>query len=151
MKPIRIAFIGIGNSEWLETYILESRLQKEITCYPARSDIAACLAAADLVCHPSLADSFSQLIIETQAIGTPIIASRIAGAAEQIIEGVTGIIVTPNCAIELASAIMFLQNDSVRAMNMGIAGKKHVRESFSLERMIDEEYQLLVNLMKTTN
>ena len=150
-KPIRIAFVGIGNPEWLETYILASRLEKEITCYRARSDIAACLAAADLVCHPSLADSFSQLIIEAQATGTPIIASRIAGAPEQIIDGVTGIIVTPNCAIELASSIMILQKDIVKALNMGLAGKKHVRESFSLERMINEEYKLLVNLMKTTN
>ena len=147
-KAIRIAFVGIGNPEWLETYILASQLENEITCYLARRDIPSCLAAADLVCHPSLADSFSQLIIEAQATGIPIIASRIAGAPEQIIEGVTGIIFTPNSAGELASAILSLQNDSVMAANMGLAGKMHVRERFSLERMIENEYQLFVSLLK---
>jgi glycosyltransferase involved in cell wall biosynthesis len=144
-KDIRVAFIGLGDAGWLVKYIKAKGQENRMTCYAARTDVPACIAAADLVCHPSMADSFSQLIIEAQAVGTPIIASRIAGAPEQILEGVTGIIVNPGDSKELANAIFIMKTDQVSAKKMGVAAKAHVRQMFSLERMIENQFNFLTN------
>jgi glycosyltransferase involved in cell wall biosynthesis len=144
-KDIHVAFIGLGDAGWLVKYIKAKGQENRMTCYAARTDVPACIAAADLVCHPSMADSFSQLIIEAQAVGTPIIATRTAGAPEQILEGVTGIIVNPGDSKELANAILVMKKDQVSAKKMGVAAKAHVRQMFSLERMIQNQLDFLTS------
>lgn len=143
-----IVFVGPGDSAWLESLIAELGLSKVIKVMQSRSDIPACIAAADLVVHPSLVDSFSQLIIEVQAIGGPIIASDIAAAREQIVDGETGIILPPKDVQALADEIERMYNDPQLRLKMAAAARVHVRRSFTLERMINEETECVERVLK---
>jgi len=138
IPEIQLVFIGPGDSKWLSSIVSELNLEGHIRLEGYNSNIPACLAAGDLVVHPSLVDAFSQLLIEAQGVGRPLIATDIAAAREQIIDGVTGVIVKERSSYELASAIKRLYLDRPLMARLGNNATKFVQEQFSVTRMIKE-------------
>lgn len=140
---ISLTFMGPGDSQWLIALVAELKLEKYVNILPSRDDVPACISAADMIIHPSLADSFSQLVIEAQAVGGLLIASDIAAVREQIIDGVTGIIVPPQNPKAIAQAVLFLADNPELASSLRKKGPTHVRESFTWQRMVAEEIECL--------
>lgn len=138
IPEIKLVFVGPGDSEWLAEIVHEQGLEECIRLDGYNPDIPACLAAADLVVHPSLVDAFSQLLVEAQGVGMPLIATEIAAAREQVIDGVTGILVKERNSLELAAAVHRLYRDKGLMAQLGSNAAKSVRERFSVERMIKE-------------
>ena len=140
---ITLTFMGLGDSKWLEELVSELGLEPFVRTLPSRDDVPACIAAADMIIHPSLADSFSQLLIEAQAVGGLLIASDIAAAREQLIDGLTGVIVPPRNSKEIADAVLYLVRNPELAESMRKNGPGHVREMFTWQRMVNEEISML--------
>lgn len=138
IPEIRLVFVGPGESEWLAQIVKDFGLNDFIRLAGYNPDVPACLAAADLVVHPSLVDAFSQLLIEAQGVGAPLIATDIAAAREQIVDGVTGIIVEERNSSQLAAAINRLYLDRGLMAELGLNASKSVQERFSVGRMIKE-------------
>jgi len=145
---ISLTFMGPGDSSWLMKLVDELNLGKYVTILPSRNDVPACIAAADMIIHPSLADSFSQLVIEAQAVGGLLIASDIAAAREQIIDGQTGIIVPPRNSEAITDAVLYLVNNPELARNARVKGPLHVRNSFTWQRMVEEEIDCISKFAK---
>lgn len=143
LPKLRLTFVGPGDSEWLSKLVQELSLEKITKIFPERSDVPACLAAADLVVHPSLVDSFSQLLIEVQAVGTAVIATDIAAASEQISDGVSGIIVPPRDQGALALAIRQLHLNQKLIESMGNEGAKIVRQKYQVKDMVEKDLEVL--------
>jgi glycosyltransferase involved in cell wall biosynthesis len=61
-----------------------------------RSDIPNILAASDILVLPSHEEGFSNVILEAMAAGLPLVATRVGGAQEAVLDGVTGWLVQPN-------------------------------------------------------
>ena len=57
---ISLTFMGPGDSDWLIDLVGELNLNQYVKVLPSRNDVSACIAAADMIIHPSLSDSFSQ-------------------------------------------------------------------------------------------
>ena len=140
---ISLTLMGLGDSEWLVELVGELRLEQHVRILPSRDDVPACIAAADMIIHPSLADSFSQLLIEAQAVGGLLVASDIAAAREQIIDGVTGVIIPPRDSKAIVEAVRFLISNSELTLSMRQNGPRHVRENFTWQRMVSEEIDCL--------
>ena len=85
---ISLTLMGPGDSRWLVELVQDLKLGQHVKILPTRSDVPACIAGSDMIIHPSLADSFSQLVIEAQAVGGLLIASDIAATREQVVNGV---------------------------------------------------------------
>jgi len=147
LPKLRLTFVGPGDSRWLSNLIRDLNLEKITNILPARDDIPACLAAADLVVHPSLVDSFSQLLIEVQAVGTAIIATDIAAASEQISDGVSGIIVPPRDQVALAAAISQLYFNPEMKESMGKEGAKIVRRKYQVKEMVEKDLEVLRSVL----
>jgi glycosyltransferase involved in cell wall biosynthesis len=140
---ITLTLMGPGDSAWLLKLVSELGLEHNVRILPARTDVTACIAAADLIIHPSLADSFSQLLIEAQAAGGLLIASDIAAAREQVIDGVTGTVVPPRDSNAIVEAVQYLIRNPELAESMRRSGPEHVREKFTWQRMVREEIECL--------
>jgi glycosyltransferase involved in cell wall biosynthesis len=143
IPDLTLTLMGPGDSGWLVEIVKELELDKFVTILSARTDIPACIAAADMIIHPSLADSFSQLVIEAQGVGGLLIATDIAAAREQILDGVTGVIVPPRDSSAIARAVRYLVDNSELANSMRKNAPSHVRESFTWQRMVSEEIECL--------
>ncbi len=72
--------------------------------------------------------------LEALAAALPVIATDIGGASEQVIDGVTGLLVPSRDVQAFAEAMIRISNDPRREA-MGVAGRDHIRWNFSLERM----------------
>jgi glycosyltransferase involved in cell wall biosynthesis len=92
------------------------------------------MAAADIVALPSVAhEDFPNVVIEAMALGRPVVASRIAGTPEQVLDGETGFLVPPGDAGALASAAERLLLDPALRVAMGRAGQARFAEAFTAE------------------
>jgi glycosyltransferase involved in cell wall biosynthesis len=71
------------------------------------------------------------VVIEAFACGTPVIASKIGALSELVVNGVTGIHVTPADSGALAEAIGQMLQDPQETRKMGIAARQSYLERFA--------------------
>jgi glycosyltransferase involved in cell wall biosynthesis len=105
------------------------------------------MAAADIFCLPSYREGFGLSLIEAASVGLPCAATRIYGLTDAVVDGVTGLLVTPRSVEALAQALeIFLSKPSLRA-EMGRAARQRVEKDFSQQILVEAwlsfyEYQL---------
>lgn len=107
----------------------------------------AWMASFDLFVLPSLNEGMGRVLIEAMAFGKPVVASRVGGIPEIVLDGKTGILVPPKDPKRLAEAVIRLLSDPERARQMGEEGKKRIDSRFSADAMvlrIDHLYQELL-------
>jgi len=75
-------------------------------------------------------ESFSYTCAQAMAAGKPVIATRVGGMSETVEDGRTGLIVEPDNADELATAVVALLKDRERRVAMGRAGREKVLREF---------------------
>jgi glycosyltransferase involved in cell wall biosynthesis len=84
----------------------------------------ALYAATDLVACPSVWDDpFPTVNVEAMAAGKPVVAARVGGVPEAVVDGTTGILVQPGRSDELASALAALIGDPDRRRALGEAAR----------------------------
>ncbi len=93
------------------------------------------LRGLDIFVLPSLAEGFSNSLIEAMAWGCPVIAAAVGGNPEVITDGENGFLVPPGDERRLAARLEELARDSVLRRRLGRAGRRRVAEAFSVEAM----------------
>ena len=98
--------------------------------------VRAAMAEATILVHPSigLGDAVPTVIKEAMALGTPIVASRVAGIPELLDDGRCGTLVTPKDIDLLAEAIEQLLVDPDLRRRHAAAGRQHAERQFDLWR-----------------
>jgi glycosyltransferase involved in cell wall biosynthesis len=76
------------------------------------TDIRPALWIADLMVLPTFADSFPVVVLESMAAGVAVVASRVGGIPEQIVDGECGLLVPPRDAPSLARAVIRVLDDA---------------------------------------
>ena len=71
------------------------------------------------------------------ALAKPVICSRLAGTPEQVIDGVTGILVEPANTAELSDAIFELATEPDKVSKMGLAARLRYKSNFAPSVVID--------------
>jgi glycosyltransferase involved in cell wall biosynthesis len=96
------------------------------------------LQAADIFVLPSIQEGLSLSALEAMALGKPVVACRVGGTPEVVVDGETGVLVSPGRPEELAGALEGLLEDPDRARAMGAAGRRRVRDAFDFEQMVSK-------------
>jgi glycosyltransferase involved in cell wall biosynthesis len=91
-------------------------------------------AESDVFCLPSFAEGVPAVLLEAMAMGRPCISTRIMGIPELVVDGETGILVTPGNFDELVEALRELAGDPERCERMGRAGRERVVEGFRVDQ-----------------
>lgn len=94
----------------------------------------AVVAGLDVYVQPSLNEGFGLAAVEAMALGRPVVASRVGGLPEVVEDRVTGLLVAPNDAHALASALRTLRDDPGLRVRLGNAGAERAVGLFSAER-----------------
>jgi glycosyltransferase involved in cell wall biosynthesis len=133
---LRYRIAGAGSlRQQLERQAASLGLNDDVEFLGFVHDTPAFLAAIDLFVMPSLFEGLGVAALEAMAAGKPVIASRVGGLAESVVDDVTGLLVRPGDDAQLAAAIEKLHRDPARAAALGRDGRERVQRQFSLERM----------------
>jgi glycosyltransferase involved in cell wall biosynthesis len=102
--------------------------------------------AADLLVHPSRADTFPTVVLEALACGLPVVATAIGGIPEQV-HGLdhptpTGALVTPRDATHLSEAVRHIAHDPELRARMGENARRDAVARFGFERQLDRYLEL---------
>jgi glycosyltransferase involved in cell wall biosynthesis len=105
------------------------------------------IANADIYVACTLNEGLSNAVIESMAVGTPVISTNVNGMPELIDDGINGILVNPFSEVEIYNGIKRLVNDSELCLRFSIEGRRKVEEKFDIRRQnnifIDEYVKLL--------
>lgn len=97
-----------------------------------------CMAAADIFCLPSYREGFGSALLEAASVGVPAVASRIYGLTDAVVDGVTGVLVTPRDVAALQSGLRRLVADETLRRRLGEAAHSRAVRDFSRERVSAE-------------
>jgi glycosyltransferase involved in cell wall biosynthesis len=97
------------------------------------------IGAHHLMVMPSMAESesFGVAVLEAGACGRAVLASRIGGVPEVVLNGETGRLLNPGDVGALASAIIGLARDRRTLQRMGRAGFDFVRAHYTWDKSLD--------------
>jgi glycosyltransferase involved in cell wall biosynthesis len=112
-----------------------------------RSDVPDLLGAADVSVMPSLNEALSNVLLESMAAGAPVVATRVGGTPEALIDGETGLLVPPGDTGAIVASVSQLLDDPALARRLGIAARRVISEQFSVERMVTATQDLYAELL----
>ena len=104
----------------------------------------------DVLILPSIEyEDFPNVIIEAMGLGKPVISSILAGTPEQVVDGLSGILVEPRDSKELELAITKMCLDRNMLIKMGIEGKAIFDKRFTAKVSIKKYLSLYKELIKS--
>jgi glycosyltransferase involved in cell wall biosynthesis len=134
----RVAIVGDGPMrEAVDREIARLGVGDRVRLFDYGGAMGPHLAALDALVLPSRWEAFPIAILEAMDAGVPVVATRVGGVAEAVIDGVTGRVVAPGDEAALAAALEAVLGDADARARMGAAGAAMVRERFSLDAMIE--------------
>jgi glycosyltransferase involved in cell wall biosynthesis len=131
------------HGEDLEPYFANAGLGDRLRRLGYRDDIPAILAAADIFALPSHFEGLPMSVIEAMLTGLPVVATDIRGPREQVVDGVTGLLVPPASAGPLAAALQRLVADADLRRRMGEAGLARALALYDEGRVVSRTLDLL--------
>ena len=134
---LRLVIVGEGACRNdLETQIARLRLHGQVRLLGDRKDVPEILAECDVFALSSVAEGIPLTLLEAMAAGLPIVATRVGGVGEVVVDGVTGTLVEPSNPVALAHALRGYVEDESRRGKRGDAGRQRVEQRFSLSAML---------------
>ena len=127
-----------------------SELDRTVFLHGATGDSVECLAGYDVFVVLGREQGCPNALLEALAAGLPSIANDDGGVAEQIIDGVTGLLLPDRTPAALAAAIVRLIHDRALAERLGRAGRAHALAKFSMAAMVERYTSLFASLTTTS-
>lgn len=109
---------------------------------------AMAYSAADLFLHPTRAEAFPNVVLESIACGTPVVSFRVGGVPDLVRPGVTGHLSEPENANGLRDGIIQLLEDDSLRHNMSQQCRTIATKEYSINLMIQRYIQLYRQLME---
>jgi glycosyltransferase involved in cell wall biosynthesis len=136
---VDVELVGDGpESGALKALAGELEIAEHVTFrgYIPFSDVRTAMSQSTILVHPSdgLGDGLPNVLREAMAVGTPVIASRVAGIPEALDDGRCGWLVPPKDVPALAQAIETLLADEATRRRFATLGRRRTEELFDLTR-----------------
>lgn len=113
--------------------------------YQEGAKLRQSIAGSLFVVVPSLwYENMPYTVLESYALGKPVVASRIGGIPEIVKDKKTGLLFNPGDTNDLEDKILCLWNDKIIVKSMGVNARRYVREEFDSEG----HYRKIMNIYK---
>lgn len=136
--PAELELVGDGDQrQALQRLVQSLRLTEHVTfrgwmSFPAVRDA---MSAATVLVHPSdgLGDGLPNVVREAMALGTPVVASGVAGIPDAL-DGGCGILVPPKDPVALAGALERLLRDAAERRSLALKARERAEAKYDLWR-----------------
>jgi len=139
MERVKLVIVGDGPlKDSLRSKVKSLKLEDKVLFLGSRNDVQELMNMFDLFVLSSIREGTSLTLLEAMAAGLPIVATKVGGNADVVIDKKTGLLVPPKEPDKLAEAVINLLKDNGLRKKMGKEGRKMVEEKFCLDRMAKE-------------
>jgi len=146
---LRVVLVGEGpDREALEQLIEASGLQRVVVLTGYRTDVRQLLPAFDVYVNTSVHEGVSLTILEAMAAALPVVATRVGGTPEVVVDQETGLLVPSHGVMQTAAALRSLAGSVSWRRAAGEAGRKRVERHFSLGAMTQAYLHAYRNAVK---
>ncbi len=135
----RLLIVGGGPEEGpLKKAVEVLNLSGSVTLAGPKGDLLPYYRAADVFILPSISEGLSNSMLEAMACGVAVMASRVGGAKDAVVPGVSGCLFDPLNKAELKECLKRHLADHSLAVKMGEQARKTAVEKYSMARVADE-------------
>lgn len=146
--PENMVLVIIGGGELndeLERKIKTGGLEKRVFLAGFLNNASSLLKAFDIFLLPSIKEGLPYVLLEAGLARLPIVASEVGGVPELIEDRVTGLVVRPSDAKDLAEKLSALAVNSKLKEKVGLALKEKILRNFGLGQMLAATIKLYKN------
>lgn len=134
---VYLAIVGDGVlREKLESIAKDFEIAERVCFLGFRNDVNDLVGACDVYVSSSYREGLSLAILEAMACGKPVIATKIGGTAEAVLDGKTGYLVPCGFPERIETAIMKIFINRKILAELGVNARKRAEELFSLKTMV---------------
>ncbi|MCA9550058.1 MAG: N-acetyl-alpha-D-glucosaminyl L-malate synthase BshA [Myxococcales bacterium] len=136
--PARLLLVGDGPERARTAQRVRNLdLARKVSFVGTLGEVAEVLRHADLFLLASETESFGLAALEAAASGLPVVAYRVGGVPEVVVDGETGLLVPPLDPPALARAAQAILQDPERQRAMGEAARRRAVEHFGMTAALD--------------
>lgn len=142
--------IGDGRErKSLESMCKELSIEEKVYFIGMTKDVPRFVKLFDIgvLSSMSVGETFSNAILEYMAASKPVVATNVGSLSEIVIDGETGYLVPSGSSEALSNALMKLLVNKELAKKMGEAGRKRVKDRFTIQNMISRYESLFMSLV----
>ncbi|MBN1604412.1 MAG: glycosyltransferase [Chitinispirillaceae bacterium] len=132
--------------EELYSYIRKNKLEDVVVVINGNTEVKKVYDLFDIFLTTSLWEGLPTTILEASACGIPVVATKVTGNVDAVLDNKTGLLVNCKCG-DVAAALHTLCLDDALKINMGKNGLEYIRTEFSIDKMIRCHDQLYRTLM----
>jgi glycosyltransferase involved in cell wall biosynthesis len=138
---LRLLIVGDGPAREELADVVRAEAPARVAMVGFVDDVRSYVEACDLVAvptEPTLSEGFGLSALEGMAAAKPVLVTAVGSLPEVVVDGSTGIVVTPSSTSALADALVTLAGDRAHAAALGKAGRARAEQEYGVRRMVDE-------------
>lgn len=130
----RLVLAGDGPlTPYLHAMADELRLGDTVSFVGKTDEVAALLQQAYCAVSASRGEGMSNSVLEALASGAPVVATRVSGSDDLIVDGQNGLLVAPEDEWALAEALVRILRDERLAYGLAAQARPSVEDSYDIE------------------
>ncbi len=144
MPDVHFYFAGTGPY----LYLIEQNKPQNMTLlgHLSKVDIKGIVESCDVFVHPAGLDALPRIVREASLLEKPIVASKIGGIPEMVIDNETGYLCEIDDYGQWIKKIRFLLNNKEIAQKMGKNARNYILEKFNWETIAEDFVKTLREL-----
>ncbi len=151
-RLVKCLVVGKG-PEWENLLKLAKKrgLDEKVIFTGFQPDAVSYINAMEIFVMPSEREGFPRVVLEAMLMQKPVIAAKIKGTKELIVNNETGMLFPKGNTKELAKYLKELLLSPSIGKDMGKAGKKRVVENFSIEKYVNNVQKVFGEVLEANN
>ncbi|MEP7352203.1 MAG: N-acetyl-alpha-D-glucosaminyl L-malate synthase BshA [Acidobacteriota bacterium] len=133
---IKLLVLAGGPFDPFRPMLTEFGIEDRVVVKSNVVDIENYIAASDAGIYASERESFGMGVLETMSFGKPVVATRVGGVSEIVVEGETGFLKRLGDVKAMSKAVRKLAGDPELCARMGTAAKARAEQHFSAEASV---------------
>lgn len=134
---LTLAIVGEGPERpRLEDAIRRSGAEAGVALLGHRDDVRMLLPGFDVFANSSTSEGISLTLLEAMAAGLPVVATRVGGTPEVVLDGETGRLVPARDRAAMAEALLEVTRDPASAAGWGQSGRARLLQHFTIDEMV---------------
>jgi len=145
-ETVEILIAGEGTHlDFLKQYVNDLGIADKVKFYGFLTNVPKFLKTVDIYVQPSYAEGLSNSVLEAMSAALPVVASRISGNVDLIVNNINGLLFSSGNIDELTQQLAQLIDNPNHRKVMGDKGRTKIKQGYSAQSVSEKLIELYFN------